>query len=70
MSATAANMAELEAALTNLTRVIDAADKAIHDCAGMPGIMQTTILALHYASISAANRRYRCAREAIGYVTT
>jgi len=65
MTATAANMAELEAALENLLRTISDGKKAMMDCKGEPGLMQTAILALHFSAISGAHARYLRAREEV-----
>ena len=68
MTATAANMAELEAALENLLATITRAEQAIQNSAGLSMIGQVAIVVDHMANISRADTRYRNARKAVGYV--
>ena len=65
MSATATNMAELEAALQNLLDTITRSEKAIQDTAGLPMIAQISTVVDCMTSISRADARYRLARRAV-----
>jgi len=65
MTATAANMAELEAALENLLDTIAGAEKAIMATDGLPIISQVYVVTGEMAKISRADTRYRRARASV-----
>ena len=65
MTATAANMAELEAALEDLLDAVTDAEAAVMNCADLPELLQYAALAVEFAKISKAKQRYRLARRAV-----